>query len=73
MASNQLNIYMKTISDPFKTTIAGIKKSANVRATVRQIQSKLINYGIVSESEEQFLREHTDYGQIDQTEAFTQV
>jgi len=62
---------MKTISDPFKTTIAGIKKSANVRATVRQIQTKLINYGIVSEAEEQFLREHTDYGQIDQKEAIS--
>ena len=62
---------MKTISDPFKTTIAGIKKSANVRATVRQIQSKLINYGIVSEAEEQFLREHTDYGRIDQKEAIS--
>ena len=62
---------MKTISDPFKTTISGIKNSANVRATVRQIQSKLINYGVISDVEEQFLRNHTDYGQTDQKKAFT--
>ena len=60
---------MKTISDPFKTTIAGIKKSANVRVTVRQIQSKLINYGILSDTEEQFLKQHTDYGKTDQKKA----
>lgn len=71
MSLKQVNTCMKTISDPFKTTIAGIKNSANVRATVRQIQSKLINYGIVSDVEEQFLRDHTDYGQTDQKKLFT--
>lgn len=61
---------MKPITDPFKTTIAGIRHSANVRVTVRQIQSKLINYGIISETEEQFLKQHTDYGKTDQKEAY---
>lgn len=59
---------MKPISDPFKTTIAGVKSRANVSMTVRRIQSKLINYGIISEEEERLLREHTDYGKIDQKE-----
>jgi hypothetical protein len=59
---------MKPISDPFKNTIAGVKSRANVSMTVRRIQSKLITYGIISEDEERLLREHTDYGKIDQKE-----
>ena len=62
---------MKTIQDPFKTTIAGVKSRANVSVTVRRIQNKLFECGILSATEEQFLREHTDYGQIDQKQAFT--
>jgi len=57
---------MKTYQDPFKTTIKGIKNPAHVRNTIRAIQMKLFEQGIISEREEQYLRQHTDYGQIDQ-------
>jgi hypothetical protein len=39
--------------------------------TVRRIQSKLITYGIISEEEEQLLKQYTDYGKIDQKEAIS--
>ena len=62
---------MKPLSDPWKTTIKGLQNKANVLVTVRQIQSKLITYGIISSIEEKFLREHTDYGKTDQKEAIS--
>jgi hypothetical protein len=62
---------MKTYQDPFKTTIKGIKNPAHVRLTIRAIQTKLFEQGIISDQEEQYLRQHTDYGQIDQKNTFS--
>lgn len=63
---------MLKTSNPFETTIKGLKNTANVLATVRRIQSKLIDHGIISDAEEQVLRQYTDYGQISKKEVFTQ-
>jgi hypothetical protein len=53
------------MQDPLQTTV---KLTANVRATVNQIQNKIITYGVCSEREWQFLVQHRDVGQIRQAQ-----
>ena len=54
---------MKTTQDPFKTTVKGIKNTANIRAVVRSIQSKIIMHGVCSDQEQAILEQYTDFGQ----------
>lgn len=54
--------------DPLQTTVKGIGTSANVRATLNQIQNKIITYGVCSEREFEFLRLYCDVGLIRQKE-----
>lgn len=60
---------MKTISDPFKTTVKGLT-DANVRAATSAIQSKIVMYGICSDREWEYLQRHSS-GKITQKELFT--
>ena len=55
---------MKTHLNPFKTTIRGLQNSANVVAVVRRIQNKIIDRGIISERESEYLRQHTDWDRV---------
>jgi hypothetical protein len=54
--------------DPLQTTV---KLTANARATVNQIQNKIITYGVCSDREFEFLQQHCDIGHIRQKEAFS--
>ncbi len=51
--------------DPLQTTV---KITANVRATVNQIQNKIVTYGVCSDREFEFLQQHCDVGQLRQKE-----
>ena len=57
---------MKTTQDPFKTTVKGLTNTANIRAVVRSIQSKIIEYGVCSDREQAILEQYTDFGKMDQ-------
>ena len=56
-----LNIYMKMSINPWKTTVKGLKSQANVRMTVRRIQNKIIDYGICSDRELDYLKQWTNW------------
>ena len=56
------------MQDPFRTTVRGIHTTANVRATVNQIQNKIITYGVCSDKEFEFLQHYCDIGQLRQRE-----
>lgn len=58
--------------DPLQTTVKGLGTTANVRATIQQIQNKIITYGVCSDQELAFLQHHCDIGQIRQPDAVTQ-
>ena len=55
---------MKDLKNPFMTTVRNIKNSANARVTVRQIQNKIIETGLCSDSELEYLRRHTDWDRV---------
>lgn len=61
LAIKSLNNSMKTAQDPFKTTVKGMQNSANVVMLVRRIQNKIIDRGLCSDQEMQYLREHTNW------------
>ena len=47
---------MRQIKDPFQTTVRGISSSqANAHTIARQIQNKIMFYGICSDKEQDFL------------------
>lgn len=56
------------MQDPLKTTVKGLSTTSCVRPVVQQIQNKIIQYGVCSESELRFLQQHCDIGQIRQKE-----
>ena len=56
--------------DPLKTTVRGLSAAANVRPVVQRIQNKIINYGVCSEQELEFLTRYVDIGQIRQKDPF---
>lgn len=58
--------------DPLQTTVKGLTTTANVRATLNQIQNKIITYGVCSDREFEFLQHYCDVGQIRQPDALTQ-
>lgn len=55
---------MKLLQNPFRTTIRGVKNNASVRATVRQIQEKIMDYGVCSDDEHEYLRTHSDWDRL---------
>jgi len=55
---------MKPVKDPFLTTIRRLKNSANTRVAVRQITSKIIQHGVCSDTEMEYLRQHTDWDRV---------
>lgn len=58
----------RCVMDPFETTVRGLTSTANIRATITQIQNKIYTYGVCSDREWQFLQHHCDVGLIRQTE-----
>ena len=52
--------------DPFKTTVRGLATQGNVTPVIRRIQNKIIQYGVCSDREFEFLRQHCDVGEIRQ-------
>ena len=54
--------------DPLQTTVKGLGTSANVRATITQIQNKIVTYGLCSDREFEFLQQYCDVGLIRQKE-----
>jgi uncharacterized membrane protein YjjP (DUF1212 family) len=63
-ASKLLNNTMKTHQNPFKTTVQNLKRSVDVRRVVRDIQNKIITYGVASDDEMEYLRQHTDWDRV---------
>jgi len=61
---NSLNICMKDLKNPFLTTVRNIKNSANARVTVRQIQNKIFETGLCSDTELEYLRTHSDWDRV---------
>jgi hypothetical protein len=59
------------VRDPLKTTVKGLDTAANVRPVIQRIQNKIINYGVCSEQELEFLQRHCDIGQIRQRDLFS--
>ena len=55
---------MKSIQDPFKTTIKGLRSSADVIKVVQRIQNKLFERGIISDQEHEYLRTHSDWDRV---------
>ena len=55
---------MKPTKNPFLTTVRNLKNSANTRVAVRQIQNKIIALGVVSDTEMEYLRQHTDWDRV---------
>ena len=60
----------KSLKFPFITTVWPLNDRADVKTACRKIQEKIITYGICSDREQAFLSRHTDFGKIDQKEAF---
>jgi hypothetical protein len=59
------------MQDPFKTTVKGINSpSPNFMRIIRQIQDKVMTYGVCSEVEQSILERYTDFGKISQKEPF---
>jgi hypothetical protein len=53
------------MQDPFKTTVKGINRpSPDFMRIVRQIQDKVMTYGICSEVEQQVLERYTDFNPV---------
>ena len=50
---------MKTIQDPFQTTVKGLTDS-NVRVACTHIQKKIITYGLCSDREWAYFQQHTN-------------
>lgn len=46
---------MQTYKNPLKTTVKGLNNSANVKVVVRHIQNKIVDYGICSDKEYDYL------------------
>ena len=69
ITTKRLNICMKVIQDPLKTTVKGLT-DANVRVAVDRIQKKILMYGICSDREQEYLDKYTS-GQTDQKKVFT--
>jgi len=58
--------------DPFKTTVKGLNTpSPDFMRIIRQIQDKVMTYGICSEQEQQVLERYTDFGQFNQKSSIT--
>ena len=55
---------MKTLENPFITSIRNLKQSVDARIKVRRIQDKIVMYGIVSDDEMEYLRVHTDWDRV---------
>jgi hypothetical protein len=49
---------MKTYKDPMKTSAKGLDNSARVRVVVRHIQNKILDSGLCSDREYEFLVRH---------------
>jgi hypothetical protein len=55
------------MQDPFKTTVKGITSPGpDFMRIVRQIQDKVVTYGLCSDREQAVLEQYTDFGQIHQ-------
>lgn len=55
---------MKTLENPFKTTVRGLKSREGILRAVRQIQDKIFYYGVASDDEMEYLRTHTDWDRV---------
>jgi len=55
---------MSTLENPFLTTIRNLQNSANTRVAVRQITNKIIQHGVCSDTELEYLRQHTDWDRV---------
>jgi len=60
----------RVLKNPLITTTWPLNDRADVKTACRKIQEKIITYGICSDREQAFLSRHTDFGKIDQKEAF---
>jgi hypothetical protein len=56
-------MHMKTLKDPLKTSVRGLKDHATIKVTVKKIQAKILEYGVCSDREQRLLDQHTDYCQ----------
>ena len=55
---------MKTLENPFITSIRNLKQSVDARIKVRQIQDKIVMYGVISDDEMEYLRTHSDWDRV---------
>ena len=55
---------MKTLENPFITSIRNLKQSVDARVKVRQIQDKIVMYGVISDDEMEDLRTHSDWDRV---------
>jgi len=67
----QLPIWIHTIMrDPFRTTVKGLNTpSPDFMRIVRQIQDKVLTYGICSAQEQAVLERYTDFGEFCQKDS----
>jgi len=54
---------MSTLENPFFTTVRNLRNRANTRVAVRHITDKIVEHGVCSDLEFEYLRQHTDWDQ----------
>ena len=59
---------MQRLKCPEITTVYPLNPRADIQTTIARIQAKLAEYGVISEREQEFLKQ---FGKTDQKQAFS--